>query len=350
MLTLLIGKQVLAQDSLKTDKKVSILPLPVIFSTPETGLGFGALTSGVFNLGNRSNTRTSNVQILGAYTVNNQIITRINNNIFTKGEQYNLFGEISYFDFPILYYGIGNNTEEENEEELGYQIVNFQQRLLKQFKKGDFLGVQYRFSRVFDVDYSPINLTDSISVRGGAGTVSGFGPAYVHDTRDNVLNSSEGNFLELSATFHAGFLGSDFNFTRYRIDYRRFWKLNDQSVLATQFLGEFNNGDVPWNELAQMGGDQIMRGYYQGRYRDKNQVALQGEYRRQLIPWIGVVAFAAVGEVGNSIDDISISNFKWTAGGGLRIMVNKRERTNVRIDYGIGNGPNGLYFGFAEAF
>ncbi|MEM6522757.1 MAG: BamA/TamA family outer membrane protein [Bacteroidota bacterium] len=341
-----------AQDSTE-EKKVSILPLPVVFSTPETGLGFGALTSGVFNLGSPDDTRSSNIQVLGAYTVNNQIIAQVNNNVFTSSERYNVFGEVSYFNFPILYYGIGNDTQEESETELGSQVIVFQQRLLRQVKKGHFIGGQYRFINLFDVEFSPsagLIEEDTTKIRSDEGIYSGLGFSYVQDTRDNVLNASKGKYLELSGTFHRDALGSDATFTRYRVDYRRFWTLDETSVFAAQLLGEFNNGEVPFRELALMGGDQIMRGYYQGRYRDKNQVAIQGEYRKQVKPWLGFTLFAATGEVGSSLDDIDIASFKWSAGGGLRLMVNRKERTNIRIDYGFGNGTTGLYFAFAEAF
>ena len=335
------------QDSTRT-KKVSILPLPVLFYTPETRLGFGALTSGVFNLGTPENTRSSNVQVLGAYTINNQIIAQIKNNIFTQNERFNIFGEISYFDFPIFYYGIGSDTDSDNEEDLDYEVLAFQQRVLKQVSKSHFVGLQYRFVNLFDLTYEPVFLIeDEERLQNDQGIYSGLGPAYVYDTRDNVLNAFKGSFLELSASFHSDIVGSEFGFTRYRIDARRFWLLNEKTVFAAQFLGEFNNGDVPFRELALMGGDQIMRGYYQGRYRDNNQIALQGEYRRQLKPWLGLVAFGAIGEVANSIDNFEVTNFKWSAGGGLRFMVNRSERTNIRIDYGLGNGTSGL---FAEAF
>lgn len=339
-----------AQDSVRT-KKVSILPLPVLFYMPETRLGFGALTSGVFNLGDADDTRSSNVQVLGAYTINDQIISSITNTIFTNEERFAIFGEIAYFDFPIFYYGVGNDTDEDNEEDLDYQVVLFEQRLLRQVRPAHFLGVQYRFVNLYDLDYEPVFLLeDAPRLRNDQGTYSGFGPSYLYDSRDNVLSAFKGTYLELSAVFHSSVIGSEFNFTRYRIDGRRYWLLNETTVLAAQFIGEFNNGDVPFRELALMGGDQIMRGYYQGRYRDKNQVAAQGEYRRQLKPWLGVVAFGAVGEVASAVDKFDITNFKWTAGGGVRITVNRTERSNIRIDYGIGNGTAGLYFAFAESF
>ncbi len=39
-----------------------------------------------------------------------------------------------------------------------------------------------------------------------------------------------------------------------------------------------------------LGSDERMRGYYRGRYRDKNVVSGQLEYRRQLTRRHGIVA------------------------------------------------------------
>ncbi len=304
---------VLSQDSTRADKKVSILPLPVVFYTPETRLGFGALTSGVFNLGAPSDTRASNIQVLGAYTINNQVIAQIKNNVFLKEEKYNFFGDISYFDFPIFYYGIGNNSKEENEEDLDYKVFAFQQRILKKVRDFNFAGLIYRGIHLYDLVFEPGVLTDDKpKLESEVGTYSGAGFAWLHDSRDNVLNSFKGAFLEISAVFHGDYIGSDFNFNRYRLDARKYWLLNTRTVLAAQFLGEFNDGDVPFRELALMGGDQIMRGYYQGRFRDKNQVAFQAEYRRQVIPWLGFVVFSGLGDVAASVDNFMLDDFKWT--------------------------------------
>ena len=79
-------------------------------------------------------------------------------------------------------------------------------------------------------------------------------------------------------------------------------------------------------------------------------MAIQAEYRRQLLPWLGLTAFSAFGDVASQFDEFQLSEFKWTAGGGIRLMVNKADRINIRIDYGIGHETSGFYFAFAEAF
>ena len=348
---LLLINAAFAQDSTQVERKLEILPLPVLFYTPETRLGFGGLGTGLFNLGSSQDTRISNVQVLAAYTINQQVIAQARNNIFTKGEGYNFFGQLSFFDFPIFYYGIGNDSQSENEEDLDYKVFVFEQRALKKVVDYNFVGIQYRLIHLYDLIYEPrFLLEDQARLEAEAGTYSGLGLAYLHDSRDNVLNSFKGSYLEFTATFHRRSLASDFNFTRYRLDARKYWLLETHTVLATQFLGEFNDGDVPFRELALMGGDQIMRGYYQGRFRDKNQVALQAEYRRQVIPWLGFVLFGSVGDVAASVDQFDLGDFKAAGGAGIRLMINKKDRVNIRFDYGLGRDTNGFYFAFAESF
>jgi hypothetical protein len=45
------------------------------------------------------------------------------------------------------------------------------------------------------------------------------------------------------------------------------------------------------------------------------------------------------------------ADLKYTFGAGLRYAINKSEKLNIRLDYGIGPGKNqGLYFELGEAF
>jgi outer membrane protein assembly factor BamA len=339
------------EDSTRREKKLKIIPLPALFYTPETRLGFGSLTSGVFNLGDKATTRNSNVQVLGAYTLNKQIIFRTYNTIFTKDEQWAFNGELSYYDFPIFYYGIGNDTDADFEEDLGYQVIIFRERMLRKLKPSFFAGVQYRYTNLYDLRFEPeFLIEDKPVLESQTGANSGFGVSFIYDNRDNVLNATKGLFIELSNFIHHSGIGSDFDYNRFTLDIRKFWPITDKAVIAAQYLGEFNDGEVPFREMALLGGESIMRGYYNGRFRDKQQMAIQTEYRQQILPWIGITAFGAVGDVADNMSNFSPSEFKWAAGAGLRFMVNKSDRLNIRIDYGIGENISGFYFAFAEAF
>jgi hypothetical protein len=65
----------------------------------------------------------------------------------------------------------------------------------------------------------------------------------------------------------------------------------------------------------------------------------------------GAVAFGNFGDVGHNITDFSFNDLKYTYGAGIRYAINKSERLNLRVDYGIGPGNNrGFYFQLGEAF
>jgi len=97
-------------------------------------------------------------------------------------------------------------------------------------------------------------------------------------------------------------------------------------VLAFQVLGNFNDGTVPIRSLANIGSNSIMRGYYEGRYADKNLFAMQGEYRFHVIGRFGMVIFAAAGRVGSQVADVlSFQNMKPSLGTGIRYAIDKKE-------------------------
>jgi hypothetical protein len=96
------------------------------------------------------------------------------------------------------------------------------------------------------------------------------------------------------------------------------------------------------------------RGYAQGRYRGEDFVYGEMEYRfpiSQHSHILGGVLFTNVCTVSNRDMNIPLFGyFQPAAGAGIRIMVGKNDRTNIAIDFGIGNMSNGLYLQTQEVF
>lgn len=99
-----------------------------------------------------------------------------------------------------------------------------------------------------------------------------------------------------------------------------------------------------------MGGESIMRGYYQGRFSDRALLAAQAEYRLPLWWNFGGNVFVSVGEVAKAADKFEINNFKYSFGGGLRYFMDKNERMVIRLDLGFNEEGSNLYIGINEAF
>ena len=96
-----------------------------------------------------------------------------------------------------------------------------------------------------------------------------------------------------------------------------------------------------------------MRGYYLGRYRDRNFLGTQIEYR--ILPFsfserFGASVFMAAGQVFG--DDLSLSwqHFLPTGGAGLRFLIFPDKDIYTRLDFAFTQEGNGVYFFIGEAF
>ena len=189
---------------------------------------------------------------------------------------------------------------------------------------------------------------DPVGHQGGLS--SGLGIAILHDSRDNLLNPQRGHFLDIEQQFFAPAFGSQFSFVRFGLDARTYIPIKKKSILAFQAKLGLQSGQPPFRMLSLLGSANDMRGYYQGRYRDRDHYALQAEYRLPLFWRIGVAGFAGIGDVGRTPSDFLTSTTKYTLGGGLRFLMDKAENINLRFDFAWGRQSTGFYVAFGEAF
>jgi hypothetical protein len=144
--------------------------------------------------------------------------------------------------------------------------------------------------------------------------------------------------------------GGSFDFTRVTIDARDFIPAFTTHTLALQGLLTLVSGIEPFYTMAGLGGEVVMRGFFEGRFRDNDMAVLQAEYRMPVYWRFGAVGFADIGEVAHSAGDFNLSGIKWTVGAGIRFIVSEAEHVVVRLDYGIGSDSSELYLFVNEAF
>jgi outer membrane protein assembly factor BamA len=335
-------------------KNHHILILPVIARSIETGWSFGIATSGTFSLRspNDSITRTSNLQALALVTTQSQIVAALNGSIYLPGEKFILNQQFSYSYFPDQFWGIGKIAQDSSQEPYKYRqfyVYLHPQRLLA---RNFFLGMRYEFQKVFNIEYKPGGIFDQENVAGRTDYhVSGLGLSFTFDSRNNAFSPDRGAMYQFYFSHFDPFFASDYKYTNFVIDLRRFLRIVRGQILAFQAYGFFNTGDVPLRSLASLGGSNCMRGYYFGRYRDKNMGVLQAEYRIPLFWQLAAVVFGDCGNVGSRLGELNFQELKYSYGGGLRVALNKAAKLNLRLDYGIVPGStNGFYLQLGEAF
>lgn len=313
----------------------------------ETQLGLGLLASGLYRIDKTDKTISpSNIAIYGDITTSGFYKIGIEGNTIFPQDKFRLNADLSFSSFPSKYWGIGYDAgKKKTYSKYTSNEVKVYADFLVRAAENFYLGIGGRFRNIrgykFKKDSWADGLKPTVTAVGIAGIAS-------YDSRDFIPNPSKGLYLGFDYSFMPEFMGSTNTIHRYEIDARYYKSVWDGGILACNVGGVFNSGDVPWSLMAQMGGSIHMRGYFEGRYRDKKFVYSQVELRQHIYRRSGIVVWAGAGNVFPHLDDFKFSETLPNFGVGYRWEFKKR--VNVRLDYGIGRDDSGFYFSMNEAF
>lgn len=340
-------KRVIAEAT----KKRKFLLAPEAGRSPLTGFYTGIYYLQLFRLKGDTDSRTSNIETYGTLTERQQYYLTLNNTILFDKEKYFWRGNTYLSKFNEYFYGLGNNIDVHKSDPINYNYFNTLQRVTRNIFPHAHAGLQAQFNKTYNLTYNVGSLLDQSAAIGKGGSQNiGAGALFLYDSRDHVIYTRTGTYLDVSAMFFAKAFGSQYPFTNMIIDFRKFIKFYKNDVLCFQTLINYNWGNVPFRQLALMGGDIMMRGYYPGIYRDNFMMAQQVELRIPVYKIFGVVLFAAVAEVQHTIQAFNWQDIKYTYGVGLRIMFIKHERINVGGDLGFSKNTKTLSLGSGESF
>ncbi|MGL5888879.1 MAG: BamA/TamA family outer membrane protein, partial [Bacteroidia bacterium] len=315
-------------DTVATDKNGFFI-LPLLYYTPDTRWAAGAAGVYYFKIPpkfeHEEETRISYVQFLADYTQNRQLDVWGQWKIFTRNENFLLEGEMRYRDFPDRFYGIGNQSLKSNSEKYEYNYISLKSLMLKRVsRKYDlFAGIDYQFEYEYGFTFTPGGSLEQGTITGyKGGTGSAIGLVAIYDSRDNLINAYSGQLMELSSYFFTPVLGSTFSYWNINATYQKYWQVRRKHILAVQAKARHAEGEVPFLDMPTLGNDDILRGYPKNRFRDKNFVAAQVEYRFPVWWRFGFVGFAGAGDVFAKPSDVSMRTLKYSVGAGVRFVVN----------------------------
>jgi hypothetical protein len=350
-----------------TDKKIpgKLYPalLPSAEYTLETGLAFDLTSSLAFYTGDRADDNISNIYLASVFTQKNQILMPLQGNIWTKGNKYNIVTDWRFEIFPQNTYGLGTLTTDADADSITFDYIRFYSTLFKTLARDFYIGLGYDvdyFYNVKDLSQStPGHLTPFQTYAVPARSVSS-GPTFniLYDGRRNEINPEPGWYANLTFRPNFTFLGSDANWQSLLIDMRHYLHLpnNSHNMLAFWTYDVFNfNNNTPYLMLPYTASDTYLnmgRGYIGGRFRGKDLVYLEAEYRYGITSngFLGGVVFANA----QSFTEPVTNRFEAIApgwGAGIRIKLNKFPRTNVCLDYGFGlHGSQGIFANLGEVF
>jgi outer membrane protein assembly factor BamA len=336
----------------------SLVPLPVIFYQPETGLGFG-VTASYFIRNSQaeesdvSRQQSSFVAPVAIYTTKKQIIISARTELYPSQGRYRVLGEVAFIKFPTKFWGIGNNTPEALEEDYTPQLFGLSGEFQKEVAPGWYAGVTVRFAYREITEVEEGGLLETGQVPGqDDGSVVGLGLVFARDTRSSTVYPRSGSYHQLRGALYNGFFGSAYDFGVVTLDLRKYFPLFTTHVLAMRGLGIAAPGSPPFDLMPQLGGEELLRGYFAGRFRDRDLLAFQLEYRLPVWWRFGAVGFAAAGQVAHELASFEIGEFHPAAGFGIRFLLSEEEGMNIRADFawGFDVESSGFYLSFGEAF
>ncbi|MEM6644122.1 MAG: BamA/TamA family outer membrane protein [Bacteroidota bacterium] len=323
------------------EKKVKILPVPAIGYAPETKTYFGAVALFVIDPFQDSLTRPSNARIEFNYTLRNQSILEADWNSFSKQEKWYSEGILHFSKYPDFYYGIGSNTSEADEILFESNRVRIETELLRQVANRLFVGGGLRYLNYSKIAAEvPIVFGELIDAQNFGITTSIF-----RDTRNSLLSASKGSYLR----FDYGFNWGSSDYSKLKFDVRKYFTLPSGFVVANRVYNEFTLGTPNFYDYAIMGGDQFVRGYFLGRYRDLNLSTIQTEIRTPSWKKMGL---AVIGGLSNLYGELDfMEQIRPNYGLGFRYLMDKENGVNLRFDYVLGDRENnGFYISFGESF
>jgi hypothetical protein len=343
LLFLLSASAALAQQNTKNDSSnnhLSVLPVPTFGYTPETRFYFGlaSLFSKKLDTGA---IRWSNAKLEFSYTLRKQIIGEMGWNAYLPRESFFTSGKVHFSYFPDYFWGTSLELKRSNPlifstERMHYEILVLRRIAKKPLFAGiGIRGVRYAALKRISGDstlLSELRLSSAFSLPA---------PSIIYDSRNNPLNADSGFYCQALAY---PMLGKSNNYLRSSLDLRKYYHFKS-TAFALRSKTVYSGG--PALDAVAFGGDENVRGFYQGLVRAPFMSTLQAEWRLKVLKRWGMAFFAGESIVANK----NSMRMAWNGGAGVRFLIDRKANINLRMDMAWGQGGNrGFYVAFGESF
>lgn len=340
-----------AKEDAKEENE-GFLPIPVVLYTPETGIA-GGLAFMYFHNPDANNEKIKPNVIKSSvlYTEKNQIKAGVRFERYFNGNAMKLELGLDYEKMPLFFYGIGANTPSYNEELYSMLKYGGKGRFIAKTCPNFYYGGIFEYYQFDMLEKKKAGIFDCENILGSQGTIaSGIGMIANWDSRNKLFFPTDGAYWESKMMLYSRAYGSEYDFLLLDMDYRRYIGLGGRNVLALQGILKSRFGDVPFQRKSHIGGTDMMRGYYQGRYIDDQYIACQTELRYHIWWRFAGTVFGSIGQLAPRINKFSTHNLKLAGGFGFRLLVDTDELLFLRADIAFTEFGPQLYLEALEAF
>jgi len=342
-------------------KKLVFSVVPAVGISLTTGFAGDVTANMAFYTSTNHDNNLSAIDLETVYDTKNQKIFVSRSEIWYDANQYKLITDVRWEKYPINTYGLGTATTDATVNPIVYNYTRVYGTFFKKITGDLYGGLGYNYDYHYNISQAGnANNTVSDYTKYGFNTTSsssGIVANLLFDNRKNPINPLNGAYLSVIYRDNFTFLGGDSHWRELSMDFRRYFKLspNNNNILALWSVMAFTNGNVPYLDLPYTASDTYNnggRGYPEQRFRGKNELYLEGEYRFGILKngLLGGVVFTNA-ETFTGLQNNSFHKIAPAVGTGLRLKINKHSNTNVCLDYAYGTaGSRGLFVNLGEMF
>lgn len=315
----------------------------------DTKFGLGMVAAGLYRTDpNDSILPPSNVSLFGDVSSVGFYMLGVRGNHIAPAGRYRIDYHLYFYSFPSDFWGIGYEMGDNDDNKSDMKRWQAQAEASFLFRVADnfYVGPMAAYDYVIGKQIERPELLQGMDKHTWN---VGVGVSLVYDNRDNLTNPHRGIYLNLKQMFRPKFMGNDYAFSTTHFRFDAYQRLSKGTILAEDFGANLNFGNPSWGMMAELGGTSSMRGYYEGRYRDKHSLEATVELRQHVWKRNGIVVWVGAGTVFPKFSALRSRQILPNAGVGYRWEFKKN--VNVRLDYGFGkSGQSGFLFNINEAF
>ncbi|WP_147425738.1 BamA/TamA family outer membrane protein [Mucilaginibacter gracilis] len=343
-------------------RKINLSVVPTLGYTLSTGFAAGLSGVATFYTDSKHAGEESVVNAQLFYDSHSQQTFITQSNIWALNHQIKFVTDLRATKYPDVTYGLGSSSTELKADNINFDYIRFYQTILKKVTTNFYAGGGYNLDYHFEITEEG-NIDNSVSDFKRYGETSssrssGYNLTLLFDSRTNPVNALGGFYANAVYRDNLKALGSDAKWSTIQLDVRKYFKLSQHSnnVLAFwSYTWLTLSGRQPYLDLPSVGTDTYNntgRGYAIDRFRGKNMLYLESEYRFGITKngLIGGVLFGNLESYPRNVIT-NVPKLIPAAGTGLRLKINKLSNTNLCIDYGIGtDNSHGVFVNLGEVF
>ncbi len=173
------------------------------------------------------------------------------------------------------------------------------------------------------------------------------------DYRDEALNTHAGGKYEIAYSYYDDLKLDRHTFRRLDAELQQHFPfLKKKRVISLRALASLSDTSagqsIPFYMMQEIGGADSLRGYREFRFRDRNYLVMNLEYRWEAFSGLDMAIFGDAGKVAARRRDVNLQDLESDVGFGFRF--NSIKSVFLRIDVAFSQEGARVFFKFAPIF